>query len=304
MGNNSMNLDNLLKIVESNHLEHFKFLPSKLGFDIKVLNNITMINSGFQTSMFNIAYGYSNDLACNQVSSSDSSSDDLSVISVIKKAFSIDSNSLPFAWWIPQYQCSDSLKKTLLDDSFSIETTEHAMILDLQKVDYKDLTLKTKLKIKAVEESDTLEDFISVLEVYDENARTFYEKLKDYILDNSKDKHAILSKDQEQLFVGYAQSINKSDNNESKLIPVIIGILFINTSNDIFSSGIFSLITKEEERGNGYGTDMMRFLIQFSKDMKCKFVTLSASSDSGYRIYERLGFEKVGEFECFEHYGG
>lgn len=289
----SINLEDLLKIVESNHLEHFKFLPSKLGFDIKILNDVTIINSGLQTSMFNIAYGYSSD-----VSSSDDVSD-LIVIDSIKKAFSNDSDSLPFAWWIPQSQCNASLKKFLLNNSFTIETTEHAMILDLQKIDSNDLTFKTDLKIKAVEDNITLNDFISVLEVYDSNVRSIYEKMNQYNSDDDKNNNANLFKDKERLFVGYAIS----DSDDSQLAPVIIGILFINNSENITSSGIFSLITKEEARGKGYGTDMMRFLIQFSQEINCKFVTLSASSDSGYRIYERLGFEKVGEFECFEYSG-
>lgn len=44
-------------------------------------------------------------------------------------------------------------------------------------------------------------------------------------------------------------------------------------------------------------------LMKTVKDNDCWFVTLSASSDSGYRIYERLGFHKIGEFGCFEYKG-
>jgi hypothetical protein len=43
--------------------------------------------------------------------------------------------------------------------------------------------------------------------------------------------------------------------------------------------------------------------LKTAKENICEFVTLSASSDSGYRIYERLGFRKVREFECFEYKG-
>ena len=81
--------------------------------------------------------------------------------------------------------------------------------------------------------------------------------------------------------------------------PVSIRILFV--SGD--SAGIFSLVTSEDFQGKGYGTDMMVFLMKIAKEYGCHFVTLSASSKEGYSIYERLGFSKAGEFECFEYKG-
>jgi ribosomal protein S18 acetylase RimI-like enzyme len=92
----------------------------------------------------------------------------------------------------------------------------------------------------------------------------------------------------EKLVVGYAYGK-----------PVSIGILFVSVD----SAGIFSLVTSEDFQGKGYGTDMMVFLMKIAKDYGCHSITLSASSDSGYRIYERLGFSKLGEFECFEYKG-
>ncbi len=46
---------------------------------------------------------------------------------------------------------------------------------------------------------------------------------------------------------------------------------------------------------------MMVFLMKFARDNGCNSVTLSASSDSGYRIYKRLGFSKAGKFESFDY---
>lgn len=45
---------------------------------------------------------------------------------------------------------------------------------------------------------------------------------------------------------------------------------------------------------------MMRKLMSFSINENYKFATLCASSDSGYRIYNRLDFSKVGELVCYE----
>ena len=117
-----------------------------------------------------------------------------------------------------------------------------------------------------------------MLEPYDHYVSTFYEQMNDELLNAN-----------EKLVVGYANGK-----------PVTIGILFISQN----SAGIFSLITHEDSQGQGYGTDMMLFLIKFAKNMGCHSITLSASSDAGYRIYERLGFCKVGEFECFEYFLG
>ena len=51
----------------------------------------------------------------------------------------------------------------------------------------------------------------------------------------------------------------------------------------------------------GYGTDIMIHLLKMAKAQGSQYATLSASSDQGYRIYERLGFKAFGEFSCFEY---
>lgn len=61
--------------------------------------------------------------------------------------------------------------------------------------------------------------------------------------------------------------------------------------------------TAEAQRGKGYGTQMMHYLIKEARATSAQYVTLSASSDSGHRLYERLGFKVYGEFECLEWEG-
>lgn len=194
------------------------------------------------------------------------------LIQEIKQAFS----EQPFAWWIPPSQHNPKLTRALLENGFIIETVEHAMICDLSGNFPHEQ--KTDLRIKQVIDRSLLEDFTKVLEPYDFAVRRFYEKMSTELFQSD-----------EKLVVGYV-------NNK----PVTIGILFIRRN----SAGIFSLITNKEARGKGYGRDMMVFLMKIAKEKGCKSVTLSASSDSGYRIYERLGFCKIGEFECFEYKGG
>jgi ribosomal protein S18 acetylase RimI-like enzyme len=146
------------------------------------------------------------------------------------------------------------------------------MICELKS--FEDRSQRGRLHLKQVLSSAELEDFISVLEPYDATARLFYEKLSPLHLQGS-----------EQLFVGYSEET-----------PVTIAILFKQGE----TAGIFSLLTKESSRGQGFGTEMMRYLMSFAKKSGVTHVTLSASSDSGYRIYEHLGFKRLGQFECFE----
>ena len=182
----------------------------------------------------------------------------------------------PFAWWIPPSAHNPNTTKALLENGFIIEIIEHAMICNLNNV--ASFEQKTDLLITQVTSKLMLADFISVLQPYDPYVSAFYERMNDELLQGD-----------EKLVVGYAYGK-----------PVSIGILFVYGD----SAGVFSLVTSEDFQGKGYGTDMMVFLMKIAKDYGCHSITLSASSDSGYRIYERLGFSKVGEFECFEYKGG
>ncbi len=197
--------------------------------------------------------------------------DTASGIDQIKRSY----KGQPFAWWIPPSAHNPNTTKVLAENGFIIETIEHAMFCDLNNVE--SFEQKTDLLITQVTSKLMLADFISVLEPYDPHISTFYGLMNDELL------HA-----NEKLVVGYAYGK-----------PVSIGILFVSVD----SAGIFSLVTSEDFQGKGYGTDMMVFLMKIAKDYGCHSITLSASSDSGYRIYERLGFSKLGEFECFEYKG-
>ena len=248
------------QLIEKNHLEHFIYLPKKLNFEVCKKYDIDIINCGFGTSMFNIAYGLTDHVQFDVL------------IDNMKKIFKYQ----PFAWWVPQSQCNEKFTDTLLSDkSFSMETTEYSMICDLSNSP--SLQRSTSLTIEMVTNQSLLNDFISVLEPYDLNVPGFYKRMTDEAFSSS-----------EKLYVGFEAGR-----------PVTIGILYTNGDR----AGVFSLITSEASRGNGYGTDMMIYLLNFAKTNQFRFVTLSASSDAGYRIYERLGFVQIGQFECYEYAG-
>ncbi len=192
-----------------------------------------------------------------------------SFIEEIKKKF----HHQPFAWWIPPNHHHPQMTKAFLEAGFIMETTEHAMIINT--TDVRPFFPQTKLIIKPVIHQDLLQDFITVLAPYDQCARRFYEQINDHLLQSK-----------EQMMVGYVNDT-----------PVTIGALFIEKN----SGAIFNLMTHQSHQKKGYATDMMCFLIDQAKKNGCHTVTLSASSHSGYRIYERLGFFQIGTFECFEY---
>lgn len=248
-----------LKQIEANALAHFECLPLKGGYDVTREDGLTLINCRFGSSMFNIVYGGL------------STTGGTTMGKAIQSAINHYAGQ-PFAWWVSEAAKSSELTEQLLAEGFVVEADEHAMLATLDFIPPN--TAKSALEVKRVQGQDELNDFISVVEVYDPTVRPFYENLPEGALAGA-----------ERLYVGYA---------EGK--AVCTAILFVNRE----SAGIFGVITDERERGKGFGTDMMIHLLEEARAQGVKTVTLSASSDSGFRIYERLGFKRLGQFECFE----
>lgn len=182
---------------------------------------------------------------------------------------------LPFAWWVPPSKQSDSLSKTLLQSGFQVEAAEQMMVCRLDNES--SYEMGGSMQIEQVCDAAQLQAFLSVLSVYDQTAGDFFSKLT---LDQLQGH--------ETLHVGRVEGL-----------PVCIAQLFVGAE----WSAIFGVITDESQRGRGFGTQMMRYLLRQSKARGIKHVCLSASSDAGFRIYERLGFEMIGQFDCFEWLG-
>lgn len=176
----------------------------------------------------------------------------------------------PFACWLGPSTTPKNLKQILPHYGFISETTEYAMMSHNPG----EISTKNSLQIRMVNDSKDIQNFISVIEPYDATARPFYEALTEPSLSTK-----------EKLFVGYEGEI-----------PVTIGLVYIDQN----MAGIFSLLTLEGKRGSGYGTEMMQHIINYSQQKGISSFYLSASSESGFRIYERFGFKVVGLFDCFE----
>jgi len=273
-----------IETIEKNAFGHFAYLPKMLGFDVKENKQLTTIDCGLGSSMFNIVCGThfekwaknQRDVYCfeNGIYQGECAYYGEEFIEEKIHEVITSFKKQPFSWWVG-YSCDPEWLGNILHEMhFKKSTTEHAMMCDLEQ--FSALENNGVITIDQVETATQLEHFIQVLEKYEASARIFYEKLT---------KHLRYSN--EKLFVAYENGA-----------PVVIASLYIDYEND--SAGIFNLITAENKRGLGYGTKMMNHLMWYAKKMNMKYATLLASSDSGYRIYERLGFKALGQFECFE----
>ena len=259
-----MQNEELLKKIQSIAFGHFSYLPRLLGFSVESNRNLTKVFCGLGSSMFNIAF------FTNSLHTTLGRKEKENLIEQVVHFY----QGQPFAWWFgPCFEEDAEFSIILLEKGFVIETTEHAMVLELSQ--YSRPPIDPNLTIRLADDEKSLLDFVNILRVYDNSAVPFFSRIK---TDPANFP-------QQKLLVGYENDI-----------PVSIGMLYLQGD----TVGIFSLLTREDKRGKGYGTEMMVFLIQFAKELQAEFVTLSASSDSGFRIYQRLGFKSLGTFKCFE----
>lgn len=281
-------IDITATIIKQTVFEHFKYLPRLLGFNVRENERLNIVNCGLGSSMFNIVCNThlekwaknSQDIECLETGDFPVTKFPLTNFhmygenAVRKKVQEVIDffEKQPFAWWISP-SCDPYWIRGVLKETFQNHSTEHAMACDLSKYD---CNVTHGLEIQQVLSLTQLNDFISMLEPYDSSARAFFKEIKEWML-----------KENERLFVGYENGV-----------PVVISSLYIDRENS--NAGIFNLITKEERRGLGFGTKMMHHLLKYAKDHHLNYASLIASSDSGYRIYQRLGFETLGKFECFE----
>jgi ribosomal protein S18 acetylase RimI-like enzyme/predicted nucleotidyltransferase len=180
----------------------------------------------------------------------------------------------PFAWWLGPSDKPASMGDFLEQAGLKKETSEYAMFCDMEGM--KPFQLDTNIVIKQVKSKEQLRDFIQTLSAYDKFAGHF---LNNDLIFSAK----ILERN--PLFVSY---INDK--------PVGNGSLHF-TKN---IAGIYDIVTPKEFRLQGIGTNMMKYLMNFAQQRNTKQLCLAASSDSGLRIYSKLGFKIIGMFECYE----
>lgn len=64
-------------------------------------------------------------------------------------------------------------------------------------------------------------------------------------------------------------------------------------------AGVYSIATVEDHRGRGIGTDMTWEVLRAGRESGCQIGVLQ-SSEMGYPVYEKMGFEPVVDYHYFE----
>lgn len=252
-----------MTLIENNHREHFTYFPEKLGYLVIEKHDMWLVNCGFHTSMLNIAYGMPREKNLESIHA---------VVDHFKQQ--------PFAWWIlPSLTCED-FNAILLKEGFIQEAPEYAMYYSLKDTSHLSV-YKTEMTIYAIKyqenrgDGGNMADFLHILSHYDPNVSAFFQKIPQHDLQHGS----------ETFFVGY---VDKE--------PVCIALMYKGQK----TSAIFSLITPEKQRRQGYGSHMMAHMLLEAKKRGDTYVTLSASGDEAYGLYAKLGFKNVGFFHCFE----
>ncbi|AWI35382.1 acetyltransferase [Bacillus safensis FO-36b] len=186
------------------------------------------------------------------------------------------SQKLIFSTWVDHRLLHPDWADLLKE--YHLQEVERNTIMMLEHTGDIDPVTSSSLTIKEVLDEQTLFDYKHIfIELF--KGSTEAAALEDYF------QHFSIKKlhSKARMFVGYEHHK-----------PVTTGLLF--ETND--SYGIYDVITKAEHRGKGLGNDMFHYLLTKTEN-KQKCAILQASAD-GKNIYQRAGFQPIGEMAVFE----
>lgn len=206
----------ITKLLDANIVEKFLYIPSLIGAEIIHDHEITIVNSGIPSDMFNII--------CEP-------RDKKSLKFAIQKFHDL---KMPFACWIGFDSEYHLCKQDLEEMGFVCSEHESAMFVEITKLSLK--KNKTELQILLIDDNQKLNDYITIYQQlipHDSNQiEVFYSMAEKHILKQSSSL---------KLFIGY---INDR--------PIATSALFVNEN----VAGVWDVTTLKEFRRNGIGTDM------------------------------------------------
>lgn len=185
-------------------------------------------------------------------------------------------NEYPFSVWMDIKHLNGDWENLI--QTYNLEEAERNSMMKLENTLHVDQRISDQLTITQVKNDQELLNYIEVFTSLFEGTP---EKgaLESYFNNFSQMKLG----SEVQMFIGRLGEI-----------PVSTGLLIDSKE----SYGIYDVMTKENFRGKGYGSEMFQYLLTQTKD-KQKPVVLQASED-GKNIYKRFGFIEVGEMVVFE----
>lgn len=184
----------------------------------------------------------------------------------------------PMAWWLGPSTDLEAARASLESAGFKHDEYDVGMRCDLTTFD-KPYVYPEWLRIELCETPQQFEDFgavlASVFDPEDAYVKQFYRRISELDL---PEMHDLI------LFVGY-------DGEK----PVSTSALFLTDC-----AGIFDISTRPEERKRGLGTAMFYRAVIEAKQLGYELSVLQASPD-GLGIYERMGFERVCDFNVWSN---
>lgn len=182
----------------------------------------------------------------------------------------------PFSIWMDKNYINDDWSR--LFETYGLKEAERNVMMKLDNTLYVDQRVSHQLTIEQVKSKEGLSKYIEVF------TSLFEGTLEQFALESYFNKFSQEKLDLDtQLFVGCIDGL-----------AVTTGLLIKSES----SYGIYDVMTKENFRGKGFGSEMFQFLLN-QIDNKETPVVLQASDDSE-NIYKRFGFIDVGEMIVFE----
>nr|WP_301419968.1 GNAT family N-acetyltransferase [Mammaliicoccus lentus] len=182
----------------------------------------------------------------------------------------------PFSIWMDE----NYIKKdwSSLIQAYGLKEAERNVMMKLDNTLYVGQRISHQLTIEQVKNNEDLSKYIEVFISLFEGTPEQY-ALEKYFSKFSQKDLGINT----QLFIGCIDGA-----------AVTTGLLIKSEK----SYGIYDVMTKENYRGKGLGSEMFQFLLNQTNN-KEKPVVLQASDD-GKNIYKRFGFTDVGEMIVFE----
>jgi len=182
----------------------------------------------------------------------------------------------PFSVWMNAEHMNSNWNDIL--QKYNLKESERNVMMKLENTLHVDQQVSNQLTITKVENNEGLLKYIEVfISLF--KGTVEQDALESYFNKFSQTKLSPAA----QMFVGCVDDM-----------AVTTGLLI--KSKD--SYGIYDVMTKEDFRGKGLGSEMFKFLLSQTKDKK-KPVVLQASDD-GKNIYKRFGFIDVGEMVVCE----
>lgn len=187
---------------------------------------------------------------------------------------------LPFNMWC--YADDVNLIQFLKEQQLTeYDIAYKAMVLRLNQIEYIDVN-ELSLHVERITSNEQLVKFIHILcTIYVEKEeqaaiKQYYKQLSNVLLNVC---HST------QLFIGYFQGE-----------VVTTGALTFKNQ----TVGMYHIATHPRSRGQGFATDMIKYLLYITKQSKANYCTLQASP-AAERIYESFGFKTVGHLQVFEN---